>query len=442
MRRGVSLTPPHQTVAGETVRTDQHALGFGRRELAARATTLLGGAAASVALAGPAAAQQAAAKAEAPPLPVASGLTYQHIGRWDVARLNKILTVDMPAFTGFKVDYKPAQNAVNLYRVAYPSVIPEQNNRPTMTSGLIAIPETGDKAMPMVSYQHGTVYLKEQAPSFPEKSPETQLMIAQFAGRGDVVVGADYFGLGLSTEPEGYIVMGSHQQATADMIRAGRAILAARGIGVTRLCIAGWSQGGLVTMALLKRLEEDGVAVKAAATASAPVDPFVALNGYLNFPRPNAASWINSLFILSAFSYENYYGVPGLAEALINPAYLDICRQFYEKKPIDYNAVPTDLHKLIRPEYFNSQYFARSEYGRLMKEAQGYRWVIQTPTRNYFGGSDEAVSPGLAKLVVDYQQAIGSDKVTAVSAGDDANHRGTYARAALDWKTWFDTLAG
>jgi pimeloyl-ACP methyl ester carboxylesterase len=425
------------------LKIDNHALGFSRRGLAARATTLIGGAAAvSVGLAGSASAQPAPAQAPPEKLAVAAGLTYQHIGRWDVARLNRILTVDTPAFTGFKVDYKPAQNAVNLYRVVYPSTIPEKNNRPTMASGLIAIPETSSKAMPVVSYQHGTVYLKDQAPSFPETSPETQLMIAQFAGRGDVVVGADYFGLGLSPEPEGYIVMGSHQQATTDMIRAGRAILATRGIEVARLCIAGWSQGGLVTMALLKRLEEDGVVVQAAATASAPVDPFVALNGYLNFPTPNAATWINSLFILSAFSYEDYYGVPGLAAGLINPAYMDICRQFYEKKAIDYTAVPVDLHKLIRPEYFNPQFFARSAYGRLVAEAQGYRWLIQTPTRNYFGGADEAVSPRLAKLVMEYQQAIGSEKVTAVSAGDDANHRGTFARAALEWKTWFDTLAG
>ncbi|OCX75121.1 hypothetical protein [Acidithiobacillus thiooxidans] len=49
--------------------------------------------------------------------PVVSGITYQHIGRWEVSRLNHILSVEAPAFTGFKVDYKPALNAVDLFRV-------------------------------------------------------------------------------------------------------------------------------------------------------------------------------------------------------------------------------------------------------------------------------------------------------------------------------------
>ena len=50
-------------------------------------------------------------------------------------------------------------------------------------------------------------------------------MIAQFAGQGYVLLAADYFGMGLSDEPEGYIVKDSHQQATFDMLTANRAVL-------------------------------------------------------------------------------------------------------------------------------------------------------------------------------------------------------------------------
>ncbi|MGC7960629.1 alpha/beta hydrolase, partial [Salmonella enterica] len=71
-----------------------------------------------------------------------------------------------------------------------------------------------------------TVYERQQVPSFPEQSPETQLMIAQFAGQGYALIGADYFGMGISSEPEGYMVKGSHQQATYDMLLAARSVLA------------------------------------------------------------------------------------------------------------------------------------------------------------------------------------------------------------------------
>ncbi|NPU14880.1 prolyl oligopeptidase family serine peptidase [Bradyrhizobium sp. 83002] len=370
---------------------------------------------------------------------VTSDVSYEYLARWDVERLNKILTVDTPKFAGITVSYTPARNAVRLYRVTYASVVPERGNKPISATGLLAVPEISDTNLPMVSYQHGTVYGKQEVPSFPEQSPETQLMIAQFAGQGYLVIGADYFGMGTSSEPEGYMVKGSHQQATYDMLRASRAVLNDMHLTATRLSIAGWSQGGFVTMAYLEKLESAGVPVAAAATASAPVDVFVALNGFLSFPRSNDASWVNSLFILSAFAFENYYAVPGLARSVISDSSYEVARKAYMREPFNVAEVPTDLHKLLKPEYFDAQYFAASAYGRLVAQTQAYRWIIKTPVRNYYGETDEAISTGLGRLAMTYQQAIGAGntKVEAVSTGP-TSHRGTFATAVPQWKAWFD----
>ncbi|GAB4068043.1 alpha/beta hydrolase [Ancylobacter sonchi] len=377
---------------------------------------------------------------------VASGVRYEFLARWDVERLNQILEVDTPAFAGLAQTYTPARNAVRLYRVTYPSVIPERGNRPTVASGLLAIPETqetgaGETTFPMVSYQHGTVYGKQEVPSFPEQSPETQLMIAQFAGQGYVMIGADYFGLGTSDEPEGYMVKASHQQATFDMLTASRSVLAAMKLAAPKLYLAGWSQGGFVTMAFLQKLEAAGVAVEAAATASAPVDIYVALSGFLDFPRANDASWVTTLFILSSFSFERYYGVPGLARSLINDDYYEVARKAYERQPFDAKDIPTELKKLIRAEYFDPQFFAASAYGRLVAATEAYRWIIRTPVRNYYGEADEVISVGLGRMAMTYHRAIGAGnaKVEAVSTGE-TNHRGTFARAVPQWKAWFDAM--
>jgi pimeloyl-ACP methyl ester carboxylesterase len=376
---------------------------------------------------------------EGQPVRLPSGIGYQFLERWDVDRLNRILEVDIPKFAGLEASYTPANHAVRLYRVTYPSVIPERGNKPTVATGLLAVPEVAATSLPMVSYQHGTVYGKQEVPSFPGQSPETQLMIAQFAGQGYLLIGADYFGMGLSEEPEGYMVKGSHQQATFDMLVASRAVLADLNLSSTDLFLAGWSQGGFVTMAFLEKLEHAGVAVRAAATASAPVDVFAALNGFLNFPRENDASWVTTLFILSSFSFEHYYGVPGLARSVISDQHYDIARKAYERQPFDPAGIPTDLHELIRPEYFDPQFFAASAYGRLVAEAQAYRWIIRTPVRNYYGESDEVISIGLGQLAMTYQRAIGSGnpQVEAMSTGQ-TSHRGTFARAVPAWKSWFD----
>jgi len=372
---------------------------------------------------------------------LSASIEYQRIARWDADQLNKILQVDTPAFAGITATYSPARNAVRLYRVTYSSVVPERGNKPTVASGLLAIPDGEGTSFPMVSYQHGTVYGKQEVPSFPEQSAETQLMIAQFAGQGYVVIGADYFGLGTSTEPEGYMVKASHQQATYDMLMASRAVLDHLKLTTTKLFLGGWSQGGFVTMAMLEKLEQSGVKVDAAATASAPVDVSVALNGFLNFPRKNDASWVTSLFILSAFSFENYYGIPGLARSLISDAYYDVSRKAYLREPYNAADVPADLHKLIRPDYFDPQFFAASAYGQLAADATAYRWIIKSPVRNYYGESDEVISIGLGQLAMTYQRAIGSGNqaVEAVSTGS-TTHRGTFAAAVPKWKAWFDGL--
>ena len=379
---------------------------------------------------------------ETAPVTVASGVSYTSIGQWDTARLNRILTTDAPNFFGVSPTSTPARNGVRLYRVSYPSVIPERGNAPTVASGLIAIPDTAEKTYPLLSYQHGTVYGKQQVPSFPDQSPETELALAQFAGQGDIVIGADYFGMGLSTEPEGYLVKASHQQATYDMLRAARVVLAHLGLTPSKLVLGGWSQGGFVTMAFLEKLEAAGETVAGAATASAPFDGFATLSGFLDFPRKNDASWISTLFILTAFSFENYYGLPGLARGLLKDDVYEVCRKAYAKEPYDAASIPTDLKELVRADYFDPRFFAASAYGRILRDkTTAYRWVIQSPVRNYYGTADEVVSLGQGQLAETYQRAMGSGnmKVEAISTGP-TNHRGTYATAVPLWKAWFDGL--
>jgi pimeloyl-ACP methyl ester carboxylesterase len=368
------------------------------------------------------------------------GIAYEQIGRWDADRLNAILTDEAPEFGDVAVTYTPATTGVTLYRVTYPSVIPEQDDRPTVASGLVAVPDGGAGPYPVVSYQHGTVYGKEQVPSFPEQSPETRIVLAQFAGQGFVVIGADYFGLGASIEPDGYMVKASHQQATADMLAAGRKVLGRLGVGTSdELFLAGWSQGGFVTLALLEKLEADGVPVSGAATASAPADVAAALTGLLAFPRENAAAWAPTLFMLSAFSFETYYGVPGLARSVLTEEAYPVARRLYDFEPVEEAEVPTDMRKVVRAELFDPQVFAASGFGRLAAETTAFRTVFRTPVRTYYGLADEVITPGMGRLPMAYQRAIGNDRVEAVPTGE-TTHRGTFVTAVPAWKAWFDGL--
>ncbi len=372
---------------------------------------------------------------------LAGDTRYEWIGHWDTARLNVILTQTIPDFAGITVPYTPARTGVNLYRVTYQSVVPEKGNKPITASGLVALPDTPEPTtLPVVSYQHGTVYGRKEVPGFPDNSPETRFMIAQFAGQGYAVVGADYFGLGVSKEPEGYLVKASQQQASFDFLTAAQDVMADLGRKRDKLYLAGWSQGGFVTMALLEKLEQAGIPVDAAATASAPLDLGIAMQGFLSFPRPYDAVWLNSIFILSAFSYENYYDVPGLARSLFNEPYYEAAKKAYDRTLTDPSVIPTDLHQLLKADYFDPQFFAQSAFGKLIARTQAYRWVVKTPVRNYYGETDEAISVGVGRMAQTYAEALGAGNpaVEAVSTGK-TTHRGTFATAVPQWKTWFES---
>ncbi len=154
---------------------------------------------------------------------VNSGVKYQLTGEYSVERLNKILTSELAEFSSFPMKYPAAKNAVKLYKVIYNTVIPEDNNRPVQVSGLIAVPEVASTMLPVVSYQHGTVFSRYEVPSCIEKSMETRLIVARFAGQGYIVIAADYIGKGVSAEPDSWLVKESTAQACLDMLLASRA---------------------------------------------------------------------------------------------------------------------------------------------------------------------------------------------------------------------------
>jgi hypothetical protein len=143
--------------------------------------------------------------------------------------------------TSYRGQFAKPRYPVKLYRLKYQSVTPELDNCPTVASGLVAILETGQKRMPMVSYQHGTVLDRNYVPSNIAASMETRLMLAQFAAQGYIVMAADYFGRGVSDLPDSYLVKNSTRQAGFDMLQATRAFLHTQGQEDSHLFISGWS---------------------------------------------------------------------------------------------------------------------------------------------------------------------------------------------------------
>lgn len=380
---------------------------------------------------------------------LANGVSYQLIGTYNQDRLNRIGTTELQEFKTVKSDLAlaPAQNSVKLYRVSYRTVIPERNNKPVDVTGLIAVPDKAAARYPLVSYQHGTVFSRNEVPSFPEQSMETRLMIAQFAGHGYIVIAADYIGKGSSgaTVPDSYMVKESTVQACYDMLVASQAVLADLKLATGDFFLSGWSQGAWSTMQFRNRLESLGMPVKAAAAASTPADLYLLVSRWINRRTTLDADWLVGSAALLVNSYERYYGLPGLSSAAIKPQYRQTARDFYENR-IGWSeaskVLPKSIGELFQQDFAAASSLMANRFYRQLHENQAYQWRYTTPSRYYYGKADEVITPYIATLPIAYQDTVGGAAATAVFAGDQADHRGTFIFGVLDQKAWFDSLAG
>ena len=399
-----------------------------------------------------------------------SAPTFTFLTNVPVGTLNKVLTTERDSFMGtnypseYRVpSYQQPRYSVDIYAVSYSTVISEWSNKPTVASGMVALPRGVNPInLPVVSYQHGTVYGKYEVPSYcfrpdgsaPNHIPhydrayETRLAVAAFAGQGYAVIAADYIGLGESKEPDGYGVRSLCQQACLDMYRASAPWMAKKtGAQQVDLYLAGWSQGGLNTLSFIQKLESEKIPVKAVATASAPCDQFTMISGYLFHPREIDATWKNAVVLLSVFSFENYFNKPNLSKRVLNEKYWEKCKQIYDRNYTSkedfekkLGSLPTDLHKLMTPAFSNPVDCENSEYGNLLNAMQVYKLSLSNTITMYCGTADEIVSNELGSLAMTYQKHMFNNKNISVVKVDGGNHHGTFMTMVKEAKSWFDTL--
>lgn len=371
----------------------------------------------------------------------------------DSISINNIDTIRTQTLTSFlqtaeiKADqyvnrFSQPQNAVKLYKVTYRSVIPELGNKPTIATGLIAIPVTTTTDLPVISYQHGTVFYKQMVPSVYSLSDETKFMVLQFAAQGYVLIAADYFGLGnTSSEPNSYFVRYSTEQACLDLYKAAQKVLADQSISMSKFFINGWSQGAYNTMLFLRRLETENIPVKAAFTAAAPVDPQLFVTRGLFNPRPFDAEYTVAALCNLIFSIEKYNKLDGFSKKYINAKYYNYAKDFHEFKigyPEFMAAVPKKLDSAFTNTFFQEAQNSNTLFWQLLASSEAYRWLSPTPLRAYYGLHDEAVPEYIAALAVEYMKTLGKTDAQSFNAGTNADHRDTYIESLVDAKAWID----
>lgn len=339
-----------------------------------------------------------------------------------------------------------ASSDVDMHRITTFTQVPETGET-VRISGLLALPTGAKGPLPVVSWQHGTIFSFAQVPSnLPlvakpgyvlrenVDSQETLLNIHRFAASGYAVIAADYLGKGPyhGNRPESYAVKEASTQTSIDILKAGLEGMRQLGVEPAELFLNGWSQGGLNTQWLHQALQTEGIPVRAAG-ASSPfndvVECFDYWNGSIVFRDPPGVSypprpkWLTLAVILVLGSYQSYYGLNDLIHIVVRPEYVGMAHKFlsdYDMN-IDFSKMPMPEDLLIESvsgELINDTY---SRFRRQLAANTATYFEYTNPMRLFYGLADEPLHPTMSRRALN----AGGRNMEGVAVSG-ASHRVTF----------------
>jgi len=294
---------------------------------------------------------------------------------------------------------------VSYHRLVYTTTY---NGKQIKASGAIAIPVCPNRSPAIVSYQHGTMFADRDAPSESNSADVFPLF------NDYIIFVPDYIGYGESKDIlHPYFIYEACVTPVIDMIIAGKKYLDDNHIPYDhdKLFLTGHSEGGYVTVAVQKELEQnpvDGLKVTASAPSAGPYDVSLIANLILqgiNYPSP--------AYLILIFSvYNNFYFQRPLTDFFQSSYAFDIMNLLsgnYNEDQIN-NRLTVVLSNLVAPTFLTDY---RDDGEKELKEAfkmnSVNNWAPQTPTRLYHGTIDNLVPFEVSQKTYESFISNGSD---------------------------------
>ena len=299
-------------------------------------------------------------------------------------------------------------------------------------------------ALPLASYQHGTITQTNKAPSTMDLYGEVSVGIA-FATTGYAAAVPDYLGLGDSPGLHPYHHARSEATACVDMLRAAKTFCAANGFPVTnKLFLAGYSQGGHATMALFRELEMFHTN-EFTVTACAPMAGAYDLSGVTTTDMLSGRVEPNPYyfaFLLAAYQ-DVYHFAPTLADLLAPPyntTLPPLLQGNYTGGTIN-AAMPVDPVQILKPELQAAFRTNPNHPIRVaLRDNDLYAWTPRAPMQMYHCAGDQDVIIANSQVALASFQSRGATQVQLIDPLPSATHGGCSTPSMLLAKAWFDSL--
>lgn len=339
---------------------------------------------------------------------------------------------------GLSLDLSTQINyGISIYKIIYST---KYKNQQIKASGLAYIPIGMKEASAIVSLQHGTAIKKSDAPSIAQSFTGAELI----ASAGYCCFMPDYIGYGASADIFHPYYDQKHSALTViDMIKSGKEFLKEKKIAFTdKLFLAGYSEGGYITLAAQKEIENDPMhALKLTAVAAGAggydlIDMLGSLNTDKTYPYPTYLAFIIESFNLT-YDWNksfDYFFAPEYAKKL--PALVD---GTHEGSYIN-AALTTNLDLLFNPIFFNNlKGSGEAEFKRALINNNLSNWKPVTPLHMYHGSSDEIIPYRNSQLTYDSFKDKGATDVQLISIAG-GTHTNSFPGMLQSFIPWFNSL--
>lgn len=330
----------------------------------------------------------------------------------------------------------PVNYAVNIYEIIYNS---KNVDGSTITaSGLYFMPIGVDYQVPLLSYHHGTLLEKERPIGFWR---EQNFCIA-FATGGYAVAQPDYHGLGKGEGRHLYCHADSEAEAVLNMLRAVQELNELEGHAVSnQLFLTGYSQGGHVTMAAHKAIQEqfsNEFDIVASAPMSGPYD-LAGVQAQVMYRPYSHPAYLPYLL----YGYQEAHNVFGDQSIFVAP-YDTMLPAFYtgnytlaEVNPILPEIPSHIVHPDILKDYQNNP---NSKLHQVLKENSVYDWAPEKPVMFCYCKGDQQVDYKNAKIAYETMKENGAEFLRMRNASKKLNHVPCAYVSIMYTRLYFDSF--
>ena len=330
--------------------------------------------------------------------------------------------------------------SVDVLSVNYSSI--DRNGNEVMVSGAMLVPQSVNN-LPLLSIQHGTQSKRDLVASVsPFNSVEGTLGLIT-SSLGYLTIIPDYIGFGVSNVMHPYLDAESLIPSVIDLLRASKTYCSENQIILDeRVFLAGYSEGGYVSLVTQKVIEEDYTS-EFDLTAVAPMAGPYDLKGTVDAAFKSNNYQGDMAYIGFFFTaYNEIYGWNRLND-IFNAPYAAMMPSLYDGSKTwgeILAQLPSSFSELMNPDFINNYLNGKeTDVSLVIQENTILNWTPQTPIHFFHGDADITVPYQNVLTAIEQFESNGALNIelTTIPGG---NHETSGPVASIEAIQWFESF--